>query len=269
MYLIGLFSKINRVTAKTLRHYDEIGLLKPEHVDGETGYRYYTSAQLPVLHRILALKQLGLTLEEIRRVIADPSSVEILLEMKSRELEASIRRERRQLNEVGRWLANLKGENAMQYTVLVKDLPEVIVASMRTTVPSYDTYFDIVPKMGDEMRRQGAVCRTPAYCFTIYHDGEYKDRDIDVEVCEAVQKVCADSEMVKYKTVEGVPEAACVLHKGPYSTLREAYLFVFSWIGENGYTIAGNPRESYIDGIWNKDSKEEWLTEVQVPIKRE
>jgi len=268
VYLIGLFSKINRITTKTLRHYDEIGLLTPEHVDEETGYRYYTSSQLPMLHQILSLKQLGLSLNEIKEVIADPVSIEVFLKMKTRELERSIKEQGRILHEVTNRLKNLRGEDTMKYTTLIKELPEVTVASMRTNVPSYNTYFDIVPKMGEEMKKQGAVCREPAYCFTIYHDGEYKEKDIDVEVCEAVTKACTDSEMVVYKKIDGVPEAACILHKGPYSTLGEAYAFVFAWIKENKYQMAGNPRESYIDGIWNKDDEEEWLTEVQVPIKR-
>jgi effector-binding domain-containing protein len=58
------------------------------------------------------------------------------------------------------------------------------------------------------------------------------------------------------------------MHKGPYSGLSKAYAFVFKWIEENGYQIADSPRESYIDGIWNKDSEDEWLTELQIPIVR-
>lgn len=268
MYLIGLFSKINRVSAKTLRHYDEIGLLKPEYIDRESGYRYYSGAQLPRLHRILALKQLGLTLEEIRRVLEQPEQVERLLTLKVREFEEQIEQQQSRLSEVKYWLDSLKGEKKMEYTVRMKELPEVTVASRRTVVPSYDSYFEIVPRMGEEMQRQGAECREPAYCFTIYHDGEYKERDIDVEICEAVKRPCADSATVKYKRIPGAAEAACVLHKGPYSTLRDAYLTLFDWVEKNGYRPADKPRESYIDGIWNKEDELEWLTEVQLPVER-
>ncbi len=267
MYLIGMFSKINRITTKTLRHYDEIGLLKPGFVDQETGYRYYTSDQLFRLHRIMAYKQLGLTLEEIAGVLDDPGRMTLFLQMKRRELEAEIQTNQRRLQEIASLLGLIEEEQKMDYSVVVKELPEVIAASMRTTVPGYDTYFEIVPKMGDEMRRQGAVCREPAYCFTIYHDGEYREHDIDVEICEAVTQACPDSDMVRYKTIEGYPRAACVLHKGPYSTLGQAYASVFKWIEDNGYRPAGLPRESYIDGIWNRESEDEWLTEVQVPLE--
>lgn len=59
-----------------------------------------------------------------------------------------------------------------------------------------------------------------------------------------------------------------IMHKGPYSELSKAYAYAFKWIEENGYIAADNPRESYIDGIWNKESEEEWLTELQIPIAR-
>lgn len=267
MYQIGLFSKINHITTKTLRHYDEIGLLKPDSVDYLTGYRYYTTDQLPRLHQILALKQLGLSLNEIKEIIENPLSMEVFLKLKERELKEDIAIKTQRLVEVQSWINNLKGEKNMKYSPIIKELPGVIAASMRTIVPTYDTYFDIVPKMGVEMGRQGAVVQdNPAYCFTIYHDGEYKEEDIDVEVCEAVLKPCKDSSMVQYKSIKSVKSAACILHKGPYKTLREAYVFLFTWIKDNNYEIEGKPRESYIDGIWNKDDEREWLTELQIPV---
>lgn len=80
-------------------------------------------------------------------------------------------------------------------------------------------------------------------------------------------KVCEDSDMIQYKKIDKVKMAACILHKGPYSSIREAYAFLFTWIKENGYEVIDLPRESYIDGIWNKEDEEDWLTELQIPIK--
>lgn len=266
MFQIGLFSKMNRITTKTLRHYDEIGLLKPAYVDDFTGYRYYTSEQLPRLHMIIGLKQLGLSLEQIGTLVKDSSGLEVFLELKQMELQEQIRSFNQQLKMLESYQKKVNGEYMMDYTPIIKSLPEVIVASMTFIAPSYDAYFNIIPKMGDEMRRQGAKCASPEYCFNIYHDGEYKEKDIHVETCEAVVDYCEDSDMVKYKKVNKVEKAVCILHKGPYSGLREAYGFVFSWIEDNGYEVIGLPRESYIDGIWNKESEEDWLTEVQIPI---
>ena len=75
-----------------------------------------------------------------------------------------------------------------------------------------------------------------------------------------------DTETIKFKKIDKIDTAACVMHKGPYSTLGEAYSAVYKWIEENNYIPCDNPRESYIDGIWNKEDPEEWLTEIQVPI---
>lgn len=266
MYQIGLFSRINHITTKTLRHWDQIGLLKPASVDEVTAYRYYTSDQLPRLHKILALRQLGLSLTDIKEVIENPVSIELLLKAKKLELHQLIKEQHHRLGQVNSWLDVIRGDKTMNYSVILKSLPGVMAATMRTRVPTYDTYFDVVPKMGEEMKRQGAVCAEPAYCFTIYHDGEYREKDIDVEVCEAVVKSCEDSEMVQYKRIDAVTFAACILHQGAYSTIGQAYAFAFNWIKANGYEPAGPPRESYIDGIWNKDDESEWLTELQIPV---
>ncbi len=270
MYQIGLFSKINRITTKTLRHYDEIDLLKPEYVDYATGYRFYTNDQLPRLHRILALRQIGMSLNDIKDILENPGNTVMLLKLKEKELSHQIQEEKQKLSRIRTWLEILKGGNPMNYTAIIKELPNVIVASMRVTVPSYDTYFDIIPKMGEEMTKQGAVCQVdPEYCFNIYHDGEFKDKDIDIEVCEAVIEAREDSEKIKYKKMPRIPAALCVLHKGPYSSLRNAYTFAFGWIKENNREVSGLPRESYIDGIWNKENEEDWLTELQIPIKED
>jgi len=268
MYQIGLFSKMNRITTKTLRHYDEVGLLKPAYIDDFTGYRFYSSEQLPRLSQIMTLKQMGFSLADIKTLIDDSEAVAIFLKLKEQEVKDKIENEKSKLLSIQNYQKRLKGEFVMKYNPVLRALPEVIVASMRMIAPSYDYYFDIIPKMGDEMRRLGAVCAEPAYCFNIYHDGEYREHDIDVEVCESVVEYCEDSEMIQFKKINSVEQALCVLHKGPYSLLREAYSFSMEWIKDNDYEIVGLPRESYIDGIWNKESESEWLTEIQFPIQK-
>ena len=256
---------MNKVTIKALRHYDEIGLLKPEHIDEFTGYRYYSSAQLPILHEIIALRQIGFSLEEIKEVQKGKSVKELLVKKKS-EILKKISEETMKLSQVEYYLEN-RDENC-KYDIVLKELPEVIVASMRTTISSYEDLFKIIPLMGAEMEKIGCICAVPEYCFNIYHDGEYRERDIDVEVCEAVVEMKEESEMIKFKKIDRVEKAACVLHKGSYSNFPKAYSAVIKWIDENDYEIIDYPRESYIDGIWNKDSEEEWLTEIQFPVRK-
>jgi len=265
-YKIGLFSKINRVTIKALRHYDEIGLLPPAFIEETTGYRYYTSAQLPLLHQILALRDMGFTLDEIKQVQGGIPEKE-LLQKKRLELIKKIAADTLRLAQVESYLAK-KDADTCDYHIILKDLPEVIVASMRTVISSYDALFDVVPPMGAEMERLGCVCAVPEYCFNIYHEGEYRETDVDVEICEAVTEKKIDSEMLTFKVIDRVEHAACVLHKGPYEGFPKAYNAVLKWVENNGYEIIDNPRESYIDGLWNKDSAEDWLTEIQFPVRK-
>lgn len=272
MYRIGLFSKMNKVTVKTLRHYDEIGLLKPSFVSEESGYRYYSSAEMLRLHRILALKQVGFYLSEITEVMEkNMSAVRMIdfLEGKQAAITRTLEDEQLKLNQINAYLKILKQEAVyMKYDVLVKGLPEVIVASMRTVIPDYEAFNTIYPEMGRFMQEQNLKCTEPGYCFTLYHDGEYKEKDIDVEICEAVTEAGTDSKKIKFKKIDAVETAACVFHKGPYSTLGIAYNAVMQWIEQNDYEAIDLPRESYIDGCWNKDNPEDWLTEVQVPVRR-
>lgn len=268
MYSIGMFSKINRITTKTLRHYDEIGLLKPEHVDQYTGYRYYTTSQLPTLHQIITLKQMGLSLQNIKEVLKNPKALDIFLELKEQDILQTIRDEELRLNKIRSFSKIIRGECGYMYTPVIKELPEAMVASMRKIVSGYDEFFYLCPDiMAKEMERLNCQCSEPPYCFNIYHDGEYKDKDIDVEICEAVTECKEDTEILKFRKIDKVKSAVCVLHRGSYSTLREAYQFVFAWIQDNHYKVIDNPRESYIDGIWNKENEADWLTEIQVPIE--
>ncbi len=267
MYRIGLFSKINKVTIKTLRYYDETGLLKPAYVDSENGYRYYTSTQLPLLHKIIALRQIGFSICKITAILNGRNSALIFAERK-RELEGAIEESRQQLAQITHYLEIMKEDFNMNYEVALKELPEVIVYSKRMVIPDYDYYFEVIPKIGQAVSEAnpGLKCAVPEYCFVIYHDGEYKEKDIDVEFCEAVTTFGHDTDMIRFKKIEKVPTAACVYHKGPYRTIGNAYAQLFKWIDDNGYTPSDKPRESYIDGIWNKDNDSDWLTELQVPI---
>lgn len=154
-----------------------------------------------------------------------------------------------------------------RYTATVKQLPEVTVASIRRVLPDYSALNDVYPNvLGPEMERLGCRCAQPDYCFNLYHDGEYKDHDIDVEICQAVTEKKKDSALLQFKTLAPVT-AVCVLHKGPYALLGDAYAFALDWIRQNGYRVCGSPRESYIDGIWNRESENDYLTELQFPVE--
>lgn len=267
MYRIGLFSKINKVSIKTLRYYDEVNLLKPALVDDENGYRYYTSDQLPRVHQIIALRQLGFSIEEIANIL-NGRNVSGIFEQRKAELVEEIENNQKQALKIEHYLEQMRGEFNMDYQVAIKELPEVIVYSKRMIIDTYNDYFECIPQIGEEIKKANPnlKCLVPEYCFVMYHDGEYKEKNIDVEYCEAVTAWGIDTERIKFKRMEKVLAAACVYHKGPYQKLGETYAYLFKWIADNGYATCAPPRESYIDGIWNKEDENEWLTEIQIPV---
>jgi DNA-binding transcriptional MerR regulator len=268
MLKIGDFSKLSRVTVKALRHYDEIGLLCPDYVNPENGYRYYSHGKLAAVSRIQELKKTGLHLEEIRLLVnggLNGQEIINLLKKRRESLVKVILNEKEKLFKIDRFIHRVIKENIME-KVIIKELPEVIVASMRTQIPSYQSLFQVVPEMGKKMEKHGAVCRKPEYCFNIYHDGECRDRDIDVEICEAVEAYCENMDGVAYKKIDGVPAAATLLHRGDYDSLGTSYAQLLDWMELNGYKQSDNPRECYIDGIWNCETSDDWLTEIQIPV---
>ena len=264
LYKIGMFAAMNHVTVKTLRFYEEQGLLTPALIHPETGYRYYTLSQMAVLHQITALKLAGFTLEEIALLNGGADEESLLLKKKS-QLLAKIAELTRQIAVVDGYLSQKK--TRLSAPVLIKTIPETTVACLRTRLETYDCLFDRMPEMGALMEKAGCTCSLPAYCFTNYLEPGYKDGDILVELCESVVEAKQEIGDLRFRTLPAV-QAACVFHKGSYRTFSESYETVLKYIEENGYEIAGVIRESYIDGVWNKDDESEWLSEIQVPIRK-
>lgn len=275
MYSIGVFSKMSQVTPKTLRHYDEIGLLVPCHIDQETGYRYYSGEELSRMHRITALKQMGLSLSEITHLLeetCDESTKKDILLGKKQEILASIEEGGHRITLIDNYLQQNK-RIPMNYTVKIKSIPQCIIASLRRVISNYGELNYLMPcVLGAEMKRLGCICAKPDYCFNIYHHDEYRETDIDVEMCQAVTAPCTGSDIIVFKTLPPVETCVSLLHKGPYADtelgLCHAYAFAFEWLEKNGYELSERPRESYIDGIWNKETEAEWLTELQFPVKK-
>ncbi len=267
MYRIGLFSKLTKTTVKTLRYYDEIGLMKPARIDETSGYRYYTTDQLQQLHQILSLRQVGLSLEEIAAVL-DGKGAEEIITRRQVMLEKQLAETRDQLSRLAYFNRNLREGEMTMYNAVIKEIPEQIIYRKELVAPNYESYFELIPAIGEEVTKTnpGLTCAEPEYCFIEYLDGEYREENMRIAHCEAVTDFGVGTEAITFETLPSATVVA-VLHKGPYAGLREAYAYLFQWIEENGYEMVGNPRESYIDGIWNKESDEDWLTELQVPIK--
>lgn len=264
LYKIGMFAQMNHITIKTLRFYEEQGLLLPAHVDGENGYRYYTMNQMADIQRITALKQAGFTLDDIK-LINQGADTAYLLSSKKAALLKKIAELTSQIAVIDGYLSGPAG--TLDAPVLIRTIPAVTVASMKKRIDSYDELFSLMPEMGAEMERLGCRCALPEYCFTHYLEPGFRDEHILIETCEAVTEKKEDSALVKFRELPEIT-AACIFHKGSYSNFSESYAAILRFIEENGYKICGNIRENYIDGIWNKDREEDWLSEIQIPISR-
>ena len=267
---IGEFSRLMQVTVKTLRHYESLGLLIPAEVDDSSGYRYYTISQMQRLNSILALKNLGFSLEEIGSLYDDDThspGVEAL-EEKCLECERQIESLGERLRRLKEMIHSRKNINKME-KFTIQSLPAIIVASHREVLSGYDAVGEMcVNVIGPEMHRLGCRCTPNGYCFTIEHDKEYRPDNVDVEYCEQVEEALTDSPIVQFKHMEAVPEAFCMQHRGPYNRFRESYAEAFRRIEEMGFRVAGHPRTVYVDGIWNEENPENWLSIIQIPIEK-
>ena len=268
MYRIGMFSKLGRVTIKTLHHYDEVGLLTPSHVDEENGYRYYTTSQLFRLNEIVALRQMGFSIPEISAIV-DGHNIAGILTQRKAELESEARNITDQLFRLNHYINERKEGQKMNYQAVIKEIPSYTVYSAKYTIPNYAALNEIMPALGEKVGKAnpGIKCVEPDYCFNVYLDGEYRETDINVEICQAVTSCGKDGDGIVFKDIPAIT-AVSVLHRGSYEKLGEAYAYAMQWVEQNGYQIIENVRESYIDGIWNKDNVDDWLTEIQVPVQK-
>lgn len=259
LYRIGMFAAMNRVTVKALRFYEEQNLLLPAYINYENGYRFYELSQIQDLHKITALKQAGFTLEEIQKLNNGCDENAVLLKKKS-ELLSKIADLTKQLSIVETFLT--KKADTISSPVLIKKIPKVTVAAMKSTIESYDDLFELMPKMGALMEKTGCECSMPEYCFTNYIT---TTGEIIIETCEAVVEAKPQLEDLYFKEFPEV-QAACIFHKGSYNNLSQSYERLLNYIEENSYEICGDFRESYIDGVWNKSDESQWLTEIQIPV---
>lgn len=270
MLKIGDFSKLSRATVPTLRHYDELGLLRPERVDAFTGYRYYAFGQLARLNRILALKDLGFSLEQIARTLEQGVTAEQvrgMLRLRRAEQQARVQEEQERLARVEARLNQIEMEGAMsKYDVVIKTVAPLRVAAIRRIIPAYPAQGPLWGELYAFLGAQRAQFAGP--CLTLYHDSEYKERDVDAEVCQPIASPVPESGAVKVYDLPG-GQMACTVHHGPYRTLSQAYTELMPWIAANGYRIAGPDREIYLQtsGDGNQDDAN-CVTEIQVPVEK-
>jgi effector-binding domain-containing protein len=271
MIKIGDFSKLSMVSIKTLRYYDEMELLKPVHVDPFTGYRYYSASQLPRLNRILALKDLGFSLEQIAHVMNEGVSQEQLcgmLRLKQAELQQHISDVQERLARIEARLNDMKMEDTMpDYDVVIKQIEPQLVASVRDTLPNYPGVGRLFDEVYGYLARSG-VNGSGEIGVAIWHDEGYRTSDIDGEAAVSLKQPIPESERVK---VYELPAAtmASVVHKGAYNRLSQAYEALARWIEANGYRITGPNREVYLYCTQPvRQDDDSYVTEIQFPVEK-
>ena len=242
MLKIGEFSKLSRVSIRMLRRYNEVGLLLPAETDPITGYRYYSEDQLPAAGRITALRDMGFGLAAIEQLLAtweEPVALEAILDAKQAQLQEEAALAQRRLRALETLRQRLRKEdNAMDYTVNLKTLPQRQAACLRMTIPTYDQEGTLWQILMQETAHLNLQPDDPCYCSVTFHDGEFKERDIDVEAQKTVRGQYPDTEHVQFKQLPPVTFASTV-YQGPYEKIGEANAAVAAWVRDNGYTYDG------------------------------
>jgi DNA-binding transcriptional MerR regulator/predicted transcriptional regulator YdeE len=277
MFKIGEFSKLVQVPVATLRYYDQVGLLKPVEVDRFTGYRYYSASQLPRLHRILALKGLGFSLEQIGIALAEgmpPEQMRGMLRLRHAQISQQLVEMRSQLVEVEARLQQIEREDTFSpYDVILKHVEPQLAASVRTLLPKRsevgalfgEVYEALGPHVGEAL---GPHPGESGQTLVLWYDNEFKERDFDGAAAFLLRCRAPESGRMRVHELPAATMAATI-HHGSYNTIGEAHEAILAWIEANGYRIAGPDREVY---LYNKPpirlDDPSYITEIQYPVEK-
>lgn len=270
MLKIGDFSKLSQVSVKALRLYDQLGLLKPAQVDQFTSYRYYSASQLPKLNRILTLKDLGFSLEQITKLLDNPLSpaqIRGMLRLKQAELQQQLEAGQARLAQVEARLKQIEQEDTMpDYDVIIKKIEPMTVISIRQTLPDYQAVGQLFNELYAYLHLNHGI-KQGKYNGAIWHDASYKESDVDGEAVVSIESPIGGNERIKVYKLPSYKTVACTVHHGSYNTLSQAYNSLLSSIETNGYQIIGPNREFYIQGGHEQDN-ESYVTEIQFPVEQ-
>jgi DNA-binding transcriptional MerR regulator len=253
-----------------LRHYDAIGLLQPALVDPSTGYRSYEARQLSRLNRIVALKDLGFSLEQVRSILDDKVSVEELrgmLRLRRAELQSQVTAGIARLAQVEARLEIIEREGAMPADdVQIKRIPAVRVAELTATAASFEpeSISPVIGPLYDELfgllNRAGVTPVGPSIAY--YEDGPGGE-GVLVHAAVPVSAGPAGDEAFSIVNLPEIERAATIVHRGSMDNVMPTIQTMARWIEANGYRSAGYNRELYIECGADRDT---WVTELQEPI---
>ena len=271
MLKIGDFTKLSQVSVRTLRFYEEMGLLKPAQVDRFTGYRYYSVDQLPRLNRILVLKDLGFSLEEIAKLLDEelpPAQIRGMLRMKLAQIRQQVEEESARLARVEARLRQIEQEDKMPaYEVVVKSIGPQRVASLREVIAGPQGVGKLFERLFASLGQCGIKPAGPP--SAIWHDPEFHDQDMDTEAVVPIVDASPLGDGIQIVQLPGVAAMACTIHQGSYAGFSQAYASIMTWIHANGYGVAGPIREIYLRGPGpTQPEPSTYVTEIQIPVDK-
>ncbi|WP_411675828.1 MerR family transcriptional regulator [Caproicibacter sp.] len=263
MFTIGEFSKLSHISARMLRHYDAIGLLRPAHVNEQNGYRYYDAAQLPVLLQIETLKDYGFSLSEISELLA-LSREALAKKIHAKRLQAydELHKLRKTLRRMEDDIINMEGNRMVQekYHVIVMDTPAQRVFGLRKTISIAEVH-DLFQELLREAGRRGL--KRAGATQLMYHGKEFSYDSMDAE---AQVQVSGDG-----PDVQEIPGQLCVAttHVGPYETVKYAYDAICDWMaGHPEYQISGPVIERYLKDEHSVSDPDEYETGILFPVTK-
>lgn len=272
MLKIGEFAKVGQVSIATLRYYDQCGLLKPLVLDPETGYRYYALDQVPRLNRILALKELGFSLEQIAQLLEEALSFEQLQGMftlKQVQTQQMIEVEQARLTRITARLSQIEQEGKMPtYEVLLKQVDAQLVASYRETIPLHEGFERSYRKIAAYLDQQHIQPEQPAMLLLHSRSEQHDDGlYIDAEVAMPLPTLIQGNEQISVRTLPGGLMASTI-HSGADLFLGQAYAALYSWIKDNRYRVIAVPRQLRLRYGEHVDANQ-YVTEVQFPVEKQ
>lgn len=271
MLKIGDFSKLSKISIRMLRYYDELGILIPEFINKESGYRYYSPAQLSQAFRIQALKDMQFSLETIRDILKtydDTDNLKKYLLLRYDEMKIEIMEKHSRLKLLESVINRIgKDFDYMKYNVVIRELPSRHVASLRGIIPGNQQEGLLWDKLAKQIETQNIEYAAPCFPVTIYYDEGFKEKDIDVEIQIPVNGEYIDTEDVRFITTEPMTVASVIIN-GSYEQLPEANEAVAVYISDNGFTMSGPMFNIYHVNPGMESKEENWVTEICYPVTK-
>ena len=274
MFRIGEFSRIAQVSGRLLRYYDEIGLLSPDFTDPQTGYRYYSAHQLPRLNRILVLKELGLSLEQVARLLDQQTSTEEIrgmLTLRKAQIERTVQEEMARFRDIESRLQHLDGLQVPD--VVLKAVPAQGYLSLRDVLPGMDAVRRRVEHIVAVIPHRVGKTSLSTIAIVI-HSPVYDPEALDVEVGYLLtgnvpaRVTLSEDSILTPRKLPAVDLMATIVHAGPVSESHRSYSLLAQWLEANQYQIAGTGREILMQ-LPLQGKEDAAVMELQLPVTKQ